>query len=67
MSGNVFEWCDSWYERDWVGTRTRKVYRGGSFTHPPEYCRSAFRARERPSVPDFFLGVRVALSVPRRS
>jgi formylglycine-generating enzyme required for sulfatase activity len=58
MHGNVFEWCaDKWHEyytdapsdgSAWLVVtdedfKHNRVMRGGSFMHPPEICRSAYR------------------------
>jgi len=66
MHGNVWEWCldhmhDS-YEgapcdgSAWVDSEApkalRKINRGGSWSMPPRFCRSAFRALSRPDVSD---------------
>lgn len=51
MHGNVYEWCNDWYgsysgdETNPVGpsTGTYHVLRGGSWSSPAAYCRSALR------------------------
>jgi formylglycine-generating enzyme required for sulfatase activity/energy-coupling factor transporter ATP-binding protein EcfA2 len=47
MSGNVWEWTDSWYDRE----RTYRTVRGGSWDYGSRVARCACRLR---LVPDFF-------------
>jgi uncharacterized protein (TIGR02996 family) len=73
MHGNVWEWCQDWYERyhcperDWIdpagpNTGTMRVLRGGCFFNDVLQCRSAFRTGFEP---DFIrtetVGFRVCL------
>ncbi len=61
MSGNVFEWVEDWYEKNYYSespemnpkgpaTGTGKVMRGGSWYSHPNYSRSAYRAQNDPTV-----------------
>ena len=52
MHGNVWEWCNDWYEEDISATRidphgtdtgTIRVLRGGCWISYARFCRSAYR------------------------
>ena len=71
MHGNVFEWCDDWYDADYgIKTNRRtgfdaeryRVVRGGSWASDPQDCRSAFRGREDPDVKSYEIGFRICIT-----
>jgi formylglycine-generating enzyme required for sulfatase activity len=76
MHGNVWNWCQDWFDPDHysqsprddpqgpaAGTDGRRVVRGGSYNDGPRHCRSAWRAASRPESHGPSVGFRVLLEV----
>jgi formylglycine-generating enzyme required for sulfatase activity len=72
MHGNVFEWCQDWYDAEYYGTSVQedppgpssgvaRVVRGGSYLSPALGARSAARTANPPDRKIDYLGFRCAL------
>ncbi len=76
MSGNVYEWCDDWFDEKYYEKCKKqgvadnpsgpevgvdRVIRGGGFLNAPLYWRVAYRFRGGPDDRDNFVGFRLVL------
>ena len=72
VHGNVWEWCQDWYDKEYyskspqenpqgLSSGTYRVLRGGSWGNAPNNCRSANRGRNPPDYWSNFFGFRVVV------
>jgi formylglycine-generating enzyme required for sulfatase activity len=78
MYGNVWEWVQNWYKRDLtdrvredredasliVSKEYERPRRGGSYSYPAEFLRSAYRNHYIPDERRDSVGFRVARTIP---
>ena len=73
MHGNVYEWCQDWYDSDYYGkspasgpagprSGSERVLRGGSWAIDPASCSSADRIRALPTLTGNISGFRVVFA-----
>ena len=83
MHGNLWEWCNDWYSNNYyaespkvdpqgpaLGLPSMRVLRGGSFYHPPDWCRSASRFQGVPAEGHHYyggVGFRVVLELSSKT
>ena len=75
MSGNVYEWCSSWYAPYVIESMYNplgpdggedKVFRGGSCKYSDTYCRITYRPHTNPNGRYNNLGLRLVLEIPQK-
>jgi formylglycine-generating enzyme required for sulfatase activity len=78
LHGNIWEWCEDWYDEKYYANSPRpdplneqkassRVVRGGSWNFLPGDCRAAYRNGSSPDYRNGDLGFRVVVPAPSRT